>query len=80
MWFIGIGVVVLVGYVVCGLVMTALDHRNPGRLFTIGGYTMRRSQVTAADWRHRYLPLGVGGGLVLIVVGLVLNLAGPGSH
>lgn len=53
--------------------MVWVARRNPARVFQIGRYgRIRRRDVTAAQWIHRYLPWGLGAGLVLVILGLFI--------
>jgi hypothetical protein len=54
--------------------MAVVARRDPGRIFFVGkhGYGVKPRDVTAAEWIRRYVPWGLGGGLVATMFGLLV--------
>jgi hypothetical protein len=76
MGFVVLGAGVVVLYAAAGMSMAVIARRDPARIFQIGRYgRAKRRDVTAAEWIRRYVPWGLGGGLVLMVFGLLLARA-----
>jgi hypothetical protein len=68
---LGAGMVLLYAGVAAWMAVVA--RRDPGRIFRIARYGHgKQRDVTAADWIRRYLPWGLGGGLLVILFGLFL--------
>jgi hypothetical protein len=69
-----LGVAIMLIYAVVAAWMAVVARRDPGRIFYIGknnwGITPR--DVTAAEWIRRYVPWGLGGGLVATMFGLLV--------
>jgi hypothetical protein len=71
--FVVLGVATMLLYAVMAAWMAAVARRDPARIFQIGKYgRTRRRDVTAAEWIRRYVPWGLGGGLLVTVFGLFL--------
>jgi hypothetical protein len=71
--FVVLGVATMLLYAVMAAWMTIVGRRDPGRVFHIGRYgRIRRRDVTAAEWIRRYVPWGLGSGLLVTLLGLVL--------
>ncbi|MFC8500831.1 hypothetical protein ACFUC1_00625 [Pedococcus sp. NPDC057267] len=59
-------------YAGVGAWMARVARRQPDRVFDIGRYgRTRRRTVTAAQWIRRYVPWGLGTGILLMVVGVL---------
>ena len=66
---LGVGTMLL--YAVAAAWMAVVAQRDPARIFQIGKYgRVRPRDVTAAEWIRRYVPWGLGGGLLVTVFGL----------
>jgi hypothetical protein len=73
MMFVVLGLATIVLYAVMAAWMAVVARRDPDRIFEIGKYgRVRRRDVTAAEWIRRYVPWGLGGGLLVTMLGLVL--------
>lgn len=71
MLFVVLGVAVMLLYAVMAAWMAVVARRDPARIFQIGKYgRAKRRDVTAAEWIRRYVPWGVGGGLLITIIGL----------
>ena len=71
--FVVLGVATVLLYAGVGGWMAGVARREPGRVFAIGRYgRIRRRDVTAAEWIRRYLPWGLGAGLLTILFGIVI--------
>lgn len=69
--FVVLGVATLLLYAGMAVWMASVANRDPARTFEIGKYgRIRRRDVTATEWIRRYVPWGLGGGLVLTLFGL----------
>ena len=69
--FVVLGVATVLLYAGVGGWMSRVARRDPARTFAIGRYgRIRRRDVTAAEWIRRYLPWGLGAGLLTIVFGI----------
>lgn len=69
--FVVLGAATLVLYAVMAVWMASVARRDPARTFQIGKYgRTKRRDVTATEWIRRYVPWGLGGGLLLTMVGL----------
>ena len=61
-------------YAVMAVYMAVVSRRDPRRTFRIGEHgRIKRREVTAAEWIRRYVPWGLGGGLLLSMMGLFLT-------
>lgn len=66
---LGVGTMLL--YAVVAVWMAVVARRHPARIFQIGKYgRIRPRDVTAAQWIRRYVPWGLGGGLLVTVFGV----------
>ena len=71
--FVVLGLATILLYAVTAVWMALVGRRDPGRIFHVGRYgRIRRRDVTAAEWIRRYVPWGLGGGLLITLFGLVL--------
>lgn len=69
-----VGVACVLLYSVVAAYMAVVARRDPQRTFRIGEYgRITRREVTATEWIRRYVPWGLGGGLIATVFGLFLN-------
>lgn len=69
-----LGAACMLLYGAVGVWMAAVAKRDPGRVFQIGRYgRIRRRDVTASEWIRRYLPSGLGGGLLLLLLGVLVR-------
>jgi hypothetical protein len=76
--FVVLGAAIVLLYAGLTAWMAVVALRGPTRIFQIGKYgrTTRRD-VTAAEWIRRYVPWGIGAGLLVTVVGLLVAVTGP---
>ena len=71
--FVVLGMGTMLLYAVVAAWMAVVARRNPARIFQIGKYgRIRPRDVTAAEWIRRYVPWGLGGGLLVTMFGLLL--------
>jgi hypothetical protein len=54
--------------------MAVVARRDPARIFYIGknNWGIKPRDVTAAEWIRRYVPWGLGGGLLATMFGLLV--------
>jgi hypothetical protein len=73
--FVVLGLATMLLYAVVGTWMAVLARRDPARIFFIGkhGSGIKPRDVTAAEWIRRYLPWGLGGGLLATAFGLLVR-------
>ena len=73
MTFVVLGIATMLLYAVMAVRMAAVARKDPERIFQIGKYGRVKSRdVTAAEWNRRYVPWGLGGGLLVTMFGLFL--------
>ena len=71
--FVVLGMGIMLLYAVVAAWMAVVARRDPARIFQIGKYgRIRPRDVTAAEWIRRYVPWGLGGGLLVTMFGLLL--------
>lgn len=64
-------------YSVTAAYMAVTARRDPGRTFRIGDHgRITPREVTATEWIRRYVPWGLGGGVLTSLFGLFLNSRG----
>ncbi len=68
-----LGVAIMLLYAVVAAWMAVVARNDPARIFQIGKYGRIKSRdVTAAEWIRRYVPWGLGGGLLVTLFGLFM--------
>ncbi len=71
MTFVVLGIATMLLYALMAARMAVVARKDPARSFQIGKYgRVKRRDVTAAEWIRRYVPWGLGGGLLITFLGL----------
>ena len=72
--FVVLGLACVLLYSVMAAYMGVTARRDPRRTFRIGDHgRITPREVTASEWIRRYVPWGLGGGLLITMFGLFLT-------
>jgi hypothetical protein len=72
--FVVLGIAIMLLYAGVAAWMAVVARRDPARIFQIGRYgRIKRRDVTASEWIRRYVPWGLGGGLLITLLGLFVT-------